>query len=111
MSVVSGHPGNPGMSDTQALPSSAHSLARQHKNILSNKQAACQDRTLQSLASLQVRASQPQACRRVPRPGLHQRVVASASALLGKTAPITNIWTVELLSALGLSLGLKMKPS
>lgn len=36
--------------------------------------------------------------------------MASGSALLGKTALLTNIWPVELLSPLSLSLCLKMKP-
>lgn len=48
-------------------------------------------------------ASPPRGCCPAPRPGLRWLAVASGSALLGKTASFTNIWTVELLSSLCLA--------
>lgn len=76
---------------------------------------AFQDPTLQSLASLHLitrqlglpASSLPSSAK--VWPPLEE--VASGSALLGKTAPFTYIWTVPLASPLSLGLGLKMKPS
>ena len=76
---------------------------------------AFQDPTLQSLANLHLTTLQLglPASSLLPRakvwPPLEE--VASGSALLGKTAPFTYIWTVQLASPLSLGLGLKMKPS